>query len=72
VHPGPPINSRGWDFGPRFSPGGALLLFASSRGFGNEPLGARLTCDQLEQHLRAPGNGLRDIYVVDAAAIRPR
>jgi hypothetical protein len=28
--------------------------------------------DQPERRLRAPGNGLRDIYVVDAAVIRPR
>jgi len=71
-HPGAPLNSKGWDFGPRVSPDGAVFFFASNRGFGGEPLPARLTYDELEKRLHAPGNGLRDIYEVDAAAIRPR
>jgi Tol biopolymer transport system component len=72
AHPGPPLNSKGWDFGPRFSPDGQLFFFASNRGFAHEPLAAPLTYDELERRLRAPGNGLRDIYVVDADVVRPR
>ncbi|MGH8496780.1 MAG: TolB family protein [Gammaproteobacteria bacterium] len=69
-HPGAPINSAGWDFSPRMSPDGGLFFFTSSRGFGSMPLKKRLTFDELERKVRAPGNGLRDIYVLDADVIR--
>jgi Tol biopolymer transport system component len=68
-HPGPPVNSPAWDFGARLSPDGQLLLFSSNRGFGSEPLDRPLTFDELEQRIRAPHNGLRDVYVVDPKAI---
>lgn len=58
------VNSSAWEFSPRLSPDGKLLLFTSNRGFGSAPLERRLTFDALEQRLRAPGNGLRDIYVI--------
>ncbi|HEX7061827.1 MAG TPA: hypothetical protein VF200_07630 [Woeseiaceae bacterium] len=70
VHPGSPLNSKGWEFSPRLSPGGALFFFTSSRGFGSDPLKYRLTFDALVERIRSPGNGLRDIYVMDAAALR--
>ena len=47
----------------------AVPFFTSSRGFGNEPLAAPLDFDQLQRRLHAPGNGLRDIYVVDARVL---
>jgi hypothetical protein len=68
-HPGAPVNSTAWDFGPRLSPDGQLFLFSSNRGFGSEPLGRPLGFDELEQRLRAPHNGLRDIYVVEPRAL---
>jgi hypothetical protein len=68
-HPGPPINSTGWDFAPRLSPDGKIFIFTSNRGFGSQGLDRALGFDQLEQRLRAPGNGLRDIYYVSAAAL---
>ena len=65
-HPGPPINSTGWDFAPRLSPDGKIFIFTSNRGFGSHGLDRALTFDQLERRLRSPGNGLRDIYYVSA------
>ena len=70
VHLPAPINSKGWDFGPRLSPDGRWFFFTSSRGYGNEPLAQRLDFAAMEQRLHAPGNGLRDIYVVDAQILK--
>ena len=69
IHLPAPLNSTGWDFGPRLSPDGRWLFFTSSRGFGSEPLAKRMNIDQLEAALHAPHNGLRDIYVVDARVL---
>ena len=68
-HPGPPINSTGWDFAPRLSPDGKIFIFTSNRGFGSQGPDRTLSFDQLEQRLRSPGSGLRDIYYVSAAAL---
>ncbi len=68
-NPGAPINSTAWELSPRLSPDGKLLLFTSSRAFGSTPLGRSLQFDELERRIRAPGNGLRDIYVVRADAL---
>lgn len=68
-HPGPPINSTGWDFAPRLSPDGKIFIFTSNRGFGSQGLDRALGFDQLEQRLHSPGNGLRDIYYVRADAL---
>jgi Tol biopolymer transport system component len=64
-----PINSHNWDFGPRLSPDGRWFLFTSNRGFASEPLPRALRYDELEHRLHGPGNGLRDIYVVDARVL---
>jgi hypothetical protein len=68
-HPGPPINSTGWDFAPRLSPDGKIFIFTSNRGFGSQGPERTLDFDQLERRLRSPGNGLRDIYYVSADAL---
>jgi Tol biopolymer transport system component len=68
-HPGPPINSTGWDFAPRLSPDGKIFIFTSNRGFGSQGPDRTLDFDQLERRLRSPGNGLRDIYYVSADAL---
>jgi hypothetical protein len=68
-HPGAPLNSTAWDFGPRLSPDGQLFFFSSNRGFGSRPLPRRLGFDELEKKLHEPGNGLRDVYVVDPKAL---
>jgi hypothetical protein len=66
---GAPVNSPAWEFSPRVSPDGKLLLFTSSRGFGLEPQSRALAFDELERRIRAPGNGLRDIYVIRTDAL---
>jgi hypothetical protein len=61
----------------RLAPGGrpvglvalARELFSSNRGFGSEPLSHPLGFEELEQRIRAPHNGLRDVYVVDPRAL---
>lgn len=63
---GTPINSEGWEFGAKPSPDGEYLFFTSNRGFFDRPLEHRLTYEELIEKLRSPGNGLRDIYQVDA------
>ena len=52
------------------SPDGRWFMFTSNRGFGSEPQPHALDFATLEQRLHAPGNGLRDIYVVDARVLR--
>ena len=65
-HPGPPLNTAGWEFAPRVSPDGKIFIFTSNRGFGSKGPDRPLTFDQLERRLHSPGNGLRDIYYVSA------
>ena len=67
---GAPINSSALDFCPNMSPDGKYFFFTSERGFADHPLTKPLTYEQLMQQIRNPGNGLGDIYRVDAAAIR--
>jgi len=67
---GTPINSSGWEFGMKVSPDGRYVFYTSSRDAWDRPLGTRLTYDQLEARLRAPGNGRFDIYQVDLSAIK--
>ncbi|MGH7562809.1 MAG: hypothetical protein ACREK5_00070 [Gemmatimonadota bacterium] len=62
---GRPINSPGWDFSPRLSPDRSYLCFGSNRRFTDR----LLDCDELLARTRSPGNGLRDIYQVDMAAL---
>jgi Tol biopolymer transport system component len=68
-HPGPPINSPGWDFAPRLSPDGKIFVFTSNRRSGSQTQDRQLTFDELERRLHGPGNGLRDIYYVSADAL---
>lgn len=65
-----PINSPGWDFGPRLTPDGKTLLFTSSRA-SSRASDRALTYRELLTKVRAPGNGLRDIYYVSASVLPP-
>lgn len=67
---GAPINSSALDFCPNMSPDGKYFFFTSERGFADRPLTKPLTYEQLSQQIRNPGNGLGDIYQIDAAVIR--
>ena len=71
---GDAINSDGWEFGAKLSPDGKYLFFTSNRGVLDKPLPRRLEYRELIEAIRSPGNGLRDIYQVDASVlnIQPR
>jgi Tol biopolymer transport system component len=64
------INSSRWDFAPKLSPDGRYFFFASNRSFTDRPLDKRLTYAELIRKLRSPRNGLRDIYQVEASALK--
>ena len=65
---GEPVNSRGWELSPRFTPDGKYFLFTSSRSiFGMRD--HRFSLGELHRALGSPGNGLRDIYRMDASAL---
>lgn len=66
---GDAINTDGWEFGAKLSPDGKYLFFTSNRSVLDKPLPRRLEYAELIEAIRSPGNGLRDIYQVDAAAI---
>jgi Tol biopolymer transport system component len=69
---GPEINSPALEFCPIVSPDGKWLYFTSERGFADVPQTRRLTSAELARRLREPGNGLGDIYRVEASAILSR
>jgi Tol biopolymer transport system component len=68
-HLGPPVNSSALDFCPNMSPDGKYFFFTSERGFADQQLTKPLTYDQLMKQIRSPGNGLGDIYKIDAKVI---
>jgi Tol biopolymer transport system component len=63
------VNSPANEYSPAFSPDGRLFFWASARE-SFDTGGQRLTFRQLEDRLSRPGNGLGDIYFVDAASLR--
>lgn len=67
---GDSINSDGWEFGAKLSPDGKYLFFTSNRSVLDKPLPRRLDFRELNEALRSPGNGLRDVYQVDVSALR--
>lgn len=69
---GEPVNSAGWDFGPKLTPDGSRLLYTSNRDFAAQPLPRKQTYSELVRKLQAPGNGLRDIYEIDVGALRAK
>jgi hypothetical protein len=71
VNLGDKVNSAGNELSPTIAPGGKYLFWTSTRGAG---LAAgrqekRLTYRELERRLRAPGNGLGDIYQISLSAL---
>lgn len=69
THPGEPVNTYAWEFGPRLSPDEKAILFTSNRGFAPEAREDAFTFEELERRVRAPYNGLRDIYVMKATSL---
>lgn len=66
---GDEVNSPGWDFGPRLSPDGRFLVFTSNRVLGERPPDRALSFAELVDRVRSPGNGLRDVYRIETAAL---
>jgi Tol biopolymer transport system component len=66
---GAPINSSTVDFCPNMSPDGKYFFFTSDRGFADQPLTKPLTYEQFLKQIHSPGNGLGDIYKIDAKAV---
>jgi len=64
-----PLNTPAWDFAPRLSPDGRVLLFTSSRGRIGRDLDHALKYEELLSKLHAPRNGLRDLYYIAASAL---
>jgi hypothetical protein len=69
---GPEVNSSAWDFGPRPSPDGRFLFFTSNRVAADRPPERALSFEQLLSRVRAPGNGLRDVYRIPTNALELR
>jgi Tol biopolymer transport system component len=66
---GEPINSAGYELAPKFSPDGKYFFFTSSRSVFAKPLPQRMTTEEYNKAIHSPGNGLGDIYRIDAAAL---
>jgi len=66
---GAEVNSSAWDFGPRPSPDGRFLFFTSNRAANDLPADRALSFDELLERVRAPGNGLRDVYRIETKAL---
>jgi Tol biopolymer transport system component len=66
---GAPINSSALDFCPSMSPDGKYFFFTSERGFADQQLTKPLTYEEFQKQIRSPGNGLGDIYKIDARVI---
>jgi Tol biopolymer transport system component len=66
---GAPINSSGYEMAPKFSPDGKYFFFTSTRSFFAKPLPNRMTTEEYNNAIHGPGNGLGDIYRIDATAL---
>jgi WD40 repeat protein len=67
-----PIDTEATESYPFVSPDGRYLFFTSERNFTSIPMPRRLDYGALRRRLRAPGNGLGDLYQIDAGAIGVR
>ncbi|MEK6375522.1 MAG: hypothetical protein AABO58_22825 [Acidobacteriota bacterium] len=68
-NPGAAINSPFWDFAPKLAPDGKTFYFSSNRRTQRGPRTKRLSYGELLEQIRGAGNGLRDIYAVEAEAL---
>jgi WD40-like Beta Propeller Repeat len=66
---GPEINSPERELSPKLTPDGKYLIWTSCRLPALAARPTRRTTDQLLQELRAPGNGVGDIYLIDVSAV---
>ncbi len=70
VNLGNKINSSGDELSPKISPDGKYFFWSSTRGFADQPLGARLNWQDLSAKLRSARNGLGDIYQIELSALK--
>lgn len=67
---GPKINSAGTEYSPKLSPDGRYFFWTSARNrFTTQPLPERVDYAGLMKLYHGPGNGLPDIFQIDAAEL---
>jgi hypothetical protein len=66
------INSPAFEIGPRLTPDGKYLVFASSRAFALASREQPLDYSELSRRLDGPGNGLGDVYRVELRSVLGR
>ena len=69
VNLGPEINSPARELSPKLTPDGKYLVWMSCRAPALPPKPQQRTTAEVLQELRAPGNGLGDIYQIDVSAV---
>jgi hypothetical protein len=70
VNLGPEINSPERELSPKLTPDGKYLIWTSCRLPALAAKPSKRTTDQVLQELRAPGNGVGDIYLIDVSAVQ--
>jgi Tol biopolymer transport system component len=63
------VNSPAREYCPFVSPDGRYLFFTSERAFTDDPLARALTFDELTERIRAPKNGMGDVYRLSLDAL---
>ena len=66
---GPEINSPARELSPKLTPNGKYLIWMSCRVPALSAKPQKRTTAEVLQELRAPGNGLGDIYQIDVSAV---
>jgi Tol biopolymer transport system component len=67
---GPPINSPADELSPKITPDGKYFFWASARSDFSMTPNTSLTSVDFFRKLRSPGNGLGDIYYIDASVLK--
>jgi hypothetical protein len=62
------VNSAARDYSPRVTADGRYLVFASERGVPTDARDRPWTYHELVAAIRAPGNGLGDLYRIELTA----
>ncbi len=70
INLGPETNSVERELSPKLTPDGKYLIWTSCRLPALAVKPPKRTTDQVLQELRAPGNGVGDIYLIDSSAVR--
>jgi hypothetical protein len=69
VNLGPEVNSPARELSPKITPDGKYLVWMSCRVPALHAKAPRRTTTEVLQELHAPGNGIGDIYQIDASAV---